>query len=72
MVQSLGQEDPLQKEHVTHSNIIAWKIPWTEDPIGGYSPWSHKRVGYDLATKQLTAKQLANISKLRIITSRPS
>ena len=48
------------------------EIPWTEDPTGGYSPWSHKRVGYDLATKQLTAKQLANISKLRIITSRPS
>ena len=72
MVQSLGQEDPLQKEHVTHSSIIAWKIPWTEDPTGDYSPWSHKRVGYDLATKQLTAKQLANISKLRIITSRPS
>ena len=72
MVRSLGQEDPLEKEHVTHSSIIAWKIPWTEDPTGGYSPWSHKRVGYDLATKQLTAKQLANISKLRIITSRPS
>ena len=31
-VQSLGQEDPLEKEMVTHSNILAWRIPWTEEP----------------------------------------
>ena len=31
-VQSLGQEDPLEKEMATHSSILAWKIPWTEDP----------------------------------------
>ena len=31
-VQSLGQEDPLEKETVTHSSISAWKIPWTEEP----------------------------------------
>ena len=31
-VQSLGQEDPLQKEMVTHSSIVAWRIPWTEEP----------------------------------------
>ena len=31
-VQSLGQEDPLEWEIVTHSSILAWKIPWTEDP----------------------------------------
>ena len=30
-IQSLGQEDPLEKEMVTHSNILAWKIPWTEE-----------------------------------------
>ena len=35
----------------TDSSILAWKIPWTEDP-GGCSPWGHKRVGQDLATKQ--------------------
>ena len=29
---SLGQEDPLEKEMATHSSILAWKIPWTEDP----------------------------------------
>ena len=31
-VQSLGQDDPLEKEMVTHSSILAWKIPWTEEP----------------------------------------
>ena len=33
-VQSLDQEDPLEKEMTTHSNISAWKIPWTEEPGG--------------------------------------
>ena len=31
-VQSLGQEDPLEKEMATHSSILAWKIPWSEEP----------------------------------------
>ena len=38
-VQSLGQEDPLEKEMTTHSSILAWEISWTEEP-GGYSPWN--------------------------------
>ena len=33
-VQSLGQEDPLEKEMATHSSILTWKIPWTEEPGG--------------------------------------
>ena len=33
-VQSLGQEDPLEKEMVTHSSILAWKFQWTEEPGG--------------------------------------
>ena len=33
-VQSLGQEDPLEKEMATHSSTLAWKIPWTEEPGG--------------------------------------
>ena len=37
----LGQEDPLEKGMATHSSILAWEIPWTEEP-GGYSPWDHK------------------------------
>ena len=50
-IQSLGQEDPLEKEAATHFSILAWEIPWTEDP-DGYSRWDHKRVGRDLVTKQ--------------------
>ena len=41
-VQSLGQEDPLEKEMATHSSILAWRIPWTEKPGAGYSPWGGK------------------------------
>ena len=32
LVRSLGQEDPLEKEKATHSTILAWRIPWTEEP----------------------------------------
>ena len=49
-VQSLGQEDPLEKEMATHSSILAWRIPWTEDPDGLQSMGS-QRVGHDLAAK---------------------
>ena len=42
-VQSLGQEDPLEKGMATHSSIRAWKIPWTEEP-GGYSSWGCKEL----------------------------
>ena len=39
-VRSLGQEDPLEKEMATHCSILAWRIPWTEEPGGlHYSPW---------------------------------
>ena len=38
-VQSLGQEDPLQEEMVTHFSILAWRIPWTERSLVGYSQW---------------------------------
>ena len=40
-VRSLGQEDPLEKEMATHSNILAWRIPWTGEQ-SGYSPWDRK------------------------------
>ena len=41
-VQSLGQEDPLEKGMTTQSSILAWKIPWTEDPGGLYSMGSQR------------------------------
>ena len=49
-VPSLGWEDPLEKEKATHSSILAWKIPWTEEP-GPWDRWG--RVRRDLATKPL-------------------
>ena len=41
-VQSLGQEDPLEKGMATHTIILAFEIPWTERSLAGYRPWSRK------------------------------
>ena len=49
-VLSLGWEDPLEKGMAIHSSILAWKIPWTEEPAG-YSPRGHKELD---TTKELT------------------
>ena len=46
LVQSLGWENPLEKEMTTHSSILAWRIPWTEEP-GGLQPTGSQRVGHD-------------------------
>ena len=48
IVQSLGWEDPLEKEMATHSSILAWRIPWTEEPAGLQSMGS-QRVRHDSA-----------------------
>ena len=45
-VRSLGQEDPLGKGMATHINILAWEIPWTEEP-GGLQSMGLQRVRYD-------------------------
>ena len=45
-VQSLGQEDLLEKEMATHSSILAWKIPWTEEP-GRMQSMGLQTVGHD-------------------------
>ena len=50
-VWSLDQEDPLEKEMATHSNILAWEIPWTEEP-GRLQSVGLQRVRHDSATKQ--------------------
>ena len=47
-VQSLSQEDPLEKEMVTNSSSLAWKSPWTEEP-GRLQSMGLQRVGHDLA-----------------------
>ena len=54
-VQSLGWEDPLEKEMAIHSRTIAWKIPWTEKP-GRLQSMGSQRVGHNLATSLLHYK----------------
>ena len=49
-VQCLSQEEPLEKEMATHSSILVWRIPWTEEP-GRLQSMGLQRVGHDLATK---------------------
>ena len=49
--QSLGWKYPQEKGMATHSSILSWRISWTEEPGGGYSPWDHKESD---ATEQLT------------------
>ena len=46
-VRSLGEEDPLEKKMTTHSSILAWEVPWTEE-TGGLHPCGLKRVRHDL------------------------
>ena len=43
-VSSLGWEDPPEEEMANHSGILAWKIPWMEESLAGYSPWGHKEL----------------------------
>ena len=50
-VQSLSRDDPLEKGMATHSSILAWGIPWTEEP-GRLQSMGLQRVGRDLVTKQ--------------------
>ena len=50
-VQSLGLEDPLERRIATHSSLLAWKIPWTEELCRLYSPWGCKESD---TTEQLT------------------
>ena len=50
-VQSLGWDDPLEEEKATLSSILAWEIPWTEEP-GREQSVGSQTVGHDLATKQ--------------------
>ena len=52
-VVSLGQEDPLEKEMATHSSVLAWRIPWTEE-LGGLQSMGSQRVGHNWVTDTLT------------------
>ena len=50
-VRSLGQEDPLEEGMAAHSSILAWGIPWTEEP-GGLPSMGSQRAGHDRVTEQ--------------------
>ena len=67
-IQSLGWEDPLEKEMATHSSILPWEIAWTVEP-SGLQPMGSQRVIYSLATKRqqefLTASKVV---KVRVTT----
>ena len=52
-VQSLGREDPLEEEMAIHSSILAWEIPWTEEP-GGLQSVGLQSVRYDLVSLEVT------------------
>ena len=56
LVQSLGGEDPLEEEMATHSSILAWKIPWTEE-LAGCSPLGSK----ELDTTELARKYVFSV-----------
>ena len=51
LVRSLDQDDPLEKGMAAHSSVLAWEIPWTEEP-GGLQSTGSQRVGHDRATEQ--------------------
>ena len=62
-VRSLGQEDPLEKEMATHSSILAWKIPWTEDP-GRLQSMGSQRVRHNWATSLSDCHSTYKLNKL--------
>ena len=59
-VQSPGQEDPLEWEMATHSSILAWEIPWTEEP-GRIQSRGHRKDKHNLATKQQLEHSFVNV-----------
>ena len=54
-IQSLGQEDPLEKGMATHSSTVAWKIPWTAEP-GGLQFMGSQKIRHNYVTKHTTQK----------------
>ena len=59
-VPSLGREDPLEKEMATHSNILAWEIPWIEEPCG-LQPKGLKRIGQNQKVDIFTCKNVLRV-----------
>ena len=69
LVQSLGQKDPLEKEMATCFSVLAWEIPWTEEP-GGLQFTESQGVSNDLATEQQQMYNFRVFNKeIHILTS---
>ena len=62
----LGQEDPLEEEMATHSSILAWRIPWTEEP-GKLQSLALQRVRHSLATKQQQPHLMSEIFEVNVL-----
>ena len=70
-VWSLGWEDPLKKRKATHSSILAWRIPWTEEPTGRLQSMGPQRIRRDWATKTFSGKNTAhNVESLQSLGGR--
>ena len=67
-VQSLGGEDPLEKGMATHSSILAWEIPWTEESSGLHSPWGHKELDTTKKNQSKVKFTILMLSSLLILT----
>ena len=68
---SLGLEDPLKKRKATHSSILAWRIPWTEEPTGRLQSMGPQRIRHDWATKTFSGKNTAhNVESLQSLGGR--
>ena len=61
-VRSLGREDPLEKEMASHSSVLAWRIPWTEEP-GGLQSTGSQRVGHARATSPSPSPVPSEVTK---------
>ena len=68
LVQSLGWEDPLEEGMATHSSILAWRIPWTEEP-GGLQSMGSQRVGHSWATFSLRNYHLSIHNTISALTA---
>ena len=67
-VRSLDQKDPLEKEMATHSSILAWEIPWTEEP-GGLQSMESQRVGHNRVTSLDSRPETLTLKKTNVIAT---
>ena len=69
-VQSLGQKGPLEKEVATHSSILTWEVPWTEN-LGGLQYMRSQRMGHDLETTQQNRYKVLAVDPKKVLISTP-